>query len=462
MSNLVSSDVATSGLWRAIIVENISQGIYSVYIPALHRNEMPFKNIENPKEGLLEYDDKGIFTGASLHMTLKDYPKANSCVWQGRTPLSTGDAVWLMFENGDINYPIIMGQIGSNVSEELSGTSSSRISSDIAYGGNNEDYIFERLVAAEYNYAAACGVIANLQAESGVSPNNMQNSYENDNKYGKKYTDETYTADINSGIITGYDFAHDEIGYGLAQWTYWNRKEKLYNMTVASGSNIDDIGKQCDMLISELSSYGIDFNVPNTEEGAKIAADRFCKQFEKPANADYQSEKIRQPNAVKLWAIYKDGPISDQPLTGALADKVNSYIFNNIGEDAKNAIANNGGTQCVDLIVDYLVKVFGLSNPGGNGWDVAAKTAEKFPNSFRYISIADNPNISLQLGDIISYAKGPEKGPGFSSAYGHTAIAISGDANSQRVIDQWAASKKVIDDEYTGRPINGIARPVSQ
>lgn len=461
MSNLVSSDVATSGLWRAIIVENISQGIYSVYIPALHRNEMPFRNIGNPKEGLLEYDDKGIFTGASLHMTLKDYPKANSCVWQDRTPLSTGDAVWIMFENGDINYPVIIGQLGSSVSEELSGTSSSRISSDIAYGGNNEDYVFQRLVAAGYNYAAACGIIANLQAESGVSPNNMQNSYENANKYNKKYTDETYTSDVNSGAISGYDFAHDEIGYGLAQWTYWNRKEKLYNMTVASGSNIDDIVKQCDMLISELSGYGIDFNVPNTEQGAKTAADRFCKQFEKPANSDYQSEKIRQPNAVKLWAIYKDGPISGQPLTGALADKVNSYIFNNIGKDAKNAIANNGGTQCVDLIVDYLVKVFGLSNPGGNGWNVAAKTAEKFPHAFRYLSIADNPNITLQLGDIISYAKGPEKGPGFSSTYGHTAIAISGDANSQRVIDQWSASKKVRDDKYTGRPINGIARPIS-
>lgn len=462
MSNLVSSDVATSGLWRAIIVENISQGIYSVYIPALHRNEMPFKNIENPKEGLLEYDDKGVFTGASLHMTLKDYPKANSCVWQGRTPLSTGDAVWLMFENGDINYPVIMGQIGSNVSEQLSGTSSSRISSDIAYGGNNEDYIFERLVAAEYNYAAACGIIANLQAESGVSPNNMQNSYENDNKYGKNYTDETYTADINSGAISGYDFAHDEIGYGLAQWTYWNRKEKLYNMTVASGSNIDDIGKQCDMLISELSSYGIDFNVPNTEEGAKIAADRFCKQFEKPANADYQSEKIRQPNAVKLWAIYKDGPISDQPLTGALADKVNTYIANNKGAKAKDAIKTNTGTQCVDLIVDYLIKVFGLSNPQGNGCEVAYNTATKFPNSFRYISIADVPNLSLQQGDIISYEPGSGKKGEFNATAGHTAIAISGDAKSQTVLDQWNGSNNVMESKYAGRPIRGIARPVSQ
>lgn len=458
MPNLVSCDVATSGIWRALIVKEISQGVYSVYIPSLHKGEMPFKNIENPKEGLFEYDENGKFTEATLHMSINDYPKANSCVWMGRTPISSGDTVWVMFENGDINYPVIMGQIGSNVADMLNANGATGGSSDATYTGNNEDYVFQRLVGAGYNNAAACGILANLQAESGVSPNNMQNSYENSNKYGKKYTDESYTSDVNNNVINGYDFAHDEIGYGLAQWTYWNRKEKLYNMTVAAGASVDDITKQCDLLLAELSSYGIDFNVPNTEEGAKTAADRFCKQFEKPADMDNQSKNVRQPNAVKLWSTYKDGVITSEPLTGPIADRVNSYIDSAIGKKAKDAIKTNAGTQCVDLIVDYLNVVFGLGNPGGNGWDIAQKITTKYSNSFKYIPASGS--LTLMKGDIISYSKGTGN-RGFSSTYGHTAIAISGNTNQQVVADQWASSGTVRRDTYSGRPIEGIARPVS-
>lgn len=55
-------------------------------------------------------------------------------------------------------------------------------------------------------------------AESGLMPNNLQNTY--NNKLGK--TDAEYTAAVDNGSYG--NFVKDSAGYGLAQWTYWSEK----------------------------------------------------------------------------------------------------------------------------------------------------------------------------------------------------------------------------------------------
>lgn len=57
------------------------------------------------------------------------------------------------------------------------------------------------------------GLMGNLEAESSMQPNNLQNSYQK--KLG--YSDESYTAAVDNGTYT--NFAKDAAGYGLAQWT---------------------------------------------------------------------------------------------------------------------------------------------------------------------------------------------------------------------------------------------------
>ena len=100
-----------------------------------------------------------------------------------------------------------------------------------------------------------------------------------------------------------------------------------------------------------------------------------------------------------------------------------------------------------------------MGNPGGDGWNVAEKITTKYPNSFKKIVPSDN--LTLIKGDIISYSKGTKEGKGFSSSYGHTAIAISGNSSQQVVADQWASSGTVRRDTYSGRPIYCVARPLS-
>ena len=89
-------------------------------------------------------------------------------------------------------------------------------------GTDNETVIYNFLTKnMGLNCAAACGVIANLNAESALNPKNLQNSYEK----SLGYTDSSYTAAVDSGA---YDnFVKDAAGYGLAQWTYWSRKQNL-------------------------------------------------------------------------------------------------------------------------------------------------------------------------------------------------------------------------------------------
>ena len=88
-------------------------------------------------------------------------------------------------------------------------------------GSNNEARIWNYCIAQGLTEAGAAGLMGNLYAESALNPKNLQNSYEK--KLG--HTNDSYTAAVDNG--TYENFVHDCAGYGLAQWTYWSRKEEF-------------------------------------------------------------------------------------------------------------------------------------------------------------------------------------------------------------------------------------------
>lgn len=88
-------------------------------------------------------------------------------------------------------------------------------------GKSIEEKIYNFLYGRIKNAFGVSGLMGNLFAESGLVPTNLQNSFEK--KLG--YTDDTYTTSVDNGDYT--NFVHDSAGYGLAQWTYWSRKENL-------------------------------------------------------------------------------------------------------------------------------------------------------------------------------------------------------------------------------------------
>ena len=96
-------------------------------------------------------------------------------------------------------------------------------------GKTNEERIWNYLIGKGLSSAGAAGLMGNLFAESALNPKNLQNSYEK--KLG--YTDDSYTVAVDNG---SYDnFVHDSAGYGLAQWTFWSRKENMLTFARAAG-----------------------------------------------------------------------------------------------------------------------------------------------------------------------------------------------------------------------------------
>lgn len=106
-------------------------------------------------------------------------------------------------------------------------------------------HLFDALIAAGTTKAGACAVLGNVQAESLFIPNNLENTY--NTKFGM--TDEQYTTAVDNGTYT--NFVNDSAGYGLAQWTYWSRKQKLLNYKKSQNKSIGDLELQINFLIKE-------------------------------------------------------------------------------------------------------------------------------------------------------------------------------------------------------------------
>lgn len=144
------------------------------------------------------------------------------------------------------------------------------------------------------------GLFGNLYAESGMKPENLQNSSEK--KLG--FTDKEYTAAVDNGSYK--NFVHDGAGYGLHQCTYWSRKKAMLAFHQAKGASIGDALTQAEFIYKELSeSYPAVLKVLKTAASIREASDAVLLKFEKPRD---QSEAVRKKRAgygQEYEALYK-------------------------------------------------------------------------------------------------------------------------------------------------------------
>lgn len=155
-------------------------------------------------------------------------------------------------------------------------------------GSSNAEKIWNYLKGKGLNDFAVAGLMGNLDAESALRPNNLQNSYEN--RLG--YSDESYTEAVDNGSYT--NFTKDSAGYGLAQWTYWTRKAALLAFAQAAGKSIGDLEMQMDFLWKELSeSYTGVLKVLQSAATIRQASDKVLTDFERPADMG-ESVKVKR------------------------------------------------------------------------------------------------------------------------------------------------------------------------
>ena len=132
-------------------------------------------------------------------------------------------------------------------------------------------------------------MMGNLFAESALSPINLQNTYEK--KLG--YSDSAYTIAVDNGTYT--NFIKDSAGYGLAQWTFWSRKQNLLNYAKSKGVSIGDLNMQLEFLMQELNAgYKPLLNTLKTTNSVSEASNGVLLQFERPAD---QSSAVQQKRA---------------------------------------------------------------------------------------------------------------------------------------------------------------------
>ena len=160
------------------------------------------------------------------------------------------------------------------------------------------DYFMDK-IGNEYGVA---GLMGNLYAESALRPNNLQQTYET----SLGYTDTSYTEAVNNGSYSEYSFVHDSAGYGLAQWTYWSRKQNMYDKFKSGGySSIGGIDLACDFLWKELSgTYKGVLSVLKSADSVRVASDKVLHDFERPANQSTSVEEKRASYSQDYYDLY--------------------------------------------------------------------------------------------------------------------------------------------------------------
>jgi len=196
--------------------------------------------------------------------------------------LDTGTAIRGAFTRA---FSSILGTSDSSSSFSAPGSAVTDLGGNFT-GGDNAELIWNFLLSHMKNEYGVAGLMGNLKAESGLQPNNLENWVEK----ALKVTDEEYTANINSGVYSREFFINrnreagvGNHGYGLAQWTSVNRKEKFYDFMMARGRGIGDLEGQVMFLVKELSeSYSGVWNVCCNAKSVREASNSVLIDFEQP------------------------------------------------------------------------------------------------------------------------------------------------------------------------------------
>lgn len=170
----------------------------------------------------------------------------------------------------------------------------SKAAPDTSNPGRIWAYFMDK-IGNEYGVA---GLMGNLEAESGLHPDRLQG----DIPYSER--SQEYTAQVDAGTYTESQFVNDSKGYGLAQWTYYTRKQAMYNMYKSGGySSIGSLELGMDFLWHELSNtYKGVLEVLKTATSVREASDKVLHDFEKPAN--HEGNIAKEEERAKLCLVW--------------------------------------------------------------------------------------------------------------------------------------------------------------
>lgn len=161
---------------------------------------------------------------------------------------------------------------------------------------SNAEIIWNFFKEKGLNDYACAGILGNAYAESGLNPQNLQNTYER--KLG--YTDTTYTQAVDNGTYT--NFVKDAAGYGLFQFTYWTLKQGLLNYCKQHNKSIGNLEAQLEyswQLFNQ--SYKSMMTILNNATSVLEASNAVLLKFERPADQSIAVQEKRASYGQKYY-----------------------------------------------------------------------------------------------------------------------------------------------------------------
>lgn len=217
----------------------------------------------------------------------------------------------LVDTNSDIPSLPSAALSGSLVSSAVTGYNSftNDISSGLAKltGGTAKPYSKTESAEKIWNYfkdkgwsdEGTAAIMGNLDKESGLEPIRKQNDMSADRNASKQY--------LKNSTKNPQAFIKDSIGWGIAQWTYYIRKEALVNAATQAKKSLGDLDLQLDFLYSELMTQFKSkvtnkvMKSKNLEEATIIV----LKDFEAPAAKNSPAEwKDRISRAMSIYKTF--------------------------------------------------------------------------------------------------------------------------------------------------------------
>jgi hypothetical protein len=166
-------------------------------------------------------------------------------------------------------------------------------------GSNMSEQVWWYLKKKGFTDEGAAGVLGNFEQESYNYPPQVQGTdTKNSNDYTKK---------VDDGSVSEHDFVHggpNGGGYGLAQWTYYTRKQGLYDMAKKRKTSVGDLMTQLEWMSEELNSgnYPGVLDTVKNAKNVETAMRKWLDDYEMPGD---RAESNRMKFAKAYYDEYK-------------------------------------------------------------------------------------------------------------------------------------------------------------
>lgn len=145
---------------------------------------------------------------------------------------------------------------------------------------------------------AVAGIMGNLQAESGLRSNNLEDT----KSKNLGLSDEEYTRRVDNGTYT--NFINDSCGYGIAQWTRTDRKRGLFTLCQANNKSISDLMCQLVFLYEELKNMNLISRL-NAATNIFAASTLILTDFENPLDKSTKVKNYRSSLSKTFYDKFK-------------------------------------------------------------------------------------------------------------------------------------------------------------